>query len=340
VRTTVSVAFLGLVLHFVSSASAIAATTNISIVLPPPEPDSVSAEKQEEAWYSHVEAEAKAGRGRAQVPSLVAMIDGSDAHKRELAAQLLSDIGKDANDAVPSLIRHINDPDFFPRLRCIEALGDIGPDAFPAVSDLIKVLNDPDYPIANMAAWALGEIGPKAQQAVPELEATILHRPKDSHYYAMVAVTCRVALAHITRKPDLQVVALISMLSEKDDKKNYSLPALEATRALVELMPASKIALPDIGQELINPNTTSTARAEAAKDLGIFGDPQAIPFLQKAIHDDPEITVRNVAIDAFGKIEGAKVDTAQLYKDSQAKEFAPWWKRWFRFYLWKLSPYI
>ena len=236
-KWTVLIVVTGLFLFRTSSAAAIP-NANASTPLA----GKPAAQKQEEDWYSFVETEVKAGRGKAQVPSLIAAIDGVDTNKRTLAAQLISLIGKDASDAVPSLIRHVNDRNFDSRLRCIEALGDIGQASFPAIPSLINALNDPYWVITNMAAYSLGGIGPQAQSAVPALEA-VLKRPKDSNRYATVAVTCRVALSRITGKQGVQVMALIAMLKEKDDEKNANWPAFEATRGLGRLMPASKIAL-------------------------------------------------------------------------------------------------
>ena len=282
----------------------------------------LTAEDKEYAWYTNIESEAKAGRAGPEVPGLIAGLDGPDLKKRVIYAQLLYVVGPNAASAVPSLIRHVDDSDFWLRLRSIEALGGIGPDASAAVPALTLAVNDPDYPIANMAAWSLGQIGPAAVDAVPNLQASILHRPKNSDYYAMVVATSRVALAKITGKKGIQIVGLVALLREKDDPENTSYPALEATRALQELMPESKLAGPHLCRLLLDRRANPDERAEAANTLGHFNDLLAEPALVEAAQAGSDLVVRGAAIGALKSIKGVTANIAKL----QAKLDVDWLK--------------
>jgi hypothetical protein len=85
--------------------------------------------------------------GKHGVPTLVRMLDHSEARMRSEAASALGSIGPDARDAVPALIRALSDddhgskeyghgPPLFVCRSAAEALGDIGPDAAAAVAAL------------------------------------------------------------------------------------------------------------------------------------------------------------------------------------------------------------
>jgi HEAT repeat protein len=282
-------------------------------------------QKKDNDWYQHVEDEAKAGRGKGQVAGLISILDDPASDRKEEAAQLLSVIGTQGVDAVPSLMRRVNDSDFFVRLRCIQALGDIGPAASPAIPALIRLLHDPDWAIVNSAIYSLGRIGPKASVALPPLQQVLL-LPKSSQRYAALIVGAHWAIANITRKPGLHVLALLPMLNEPDDDSIDSFPRTEAMRGLADLWPASKPALPQIGEILLNQKINSTTRDDAARTLQVFIDPKAIPYLLRAATEDPEFSVRESAIKALVNNGAPKGEIERLRKDSNAKLSAQlWW---------------
>jgi len=283
-----------------------------------------AAEQQSVNWNNRMNAEIKAGRGKACVPELIRVLNSSD-DNRENAALMLGDIGPDARDAVPALIQHVNDSDFMLSLRSIQGLAGLGPDAAPAIPALETALNSQTWNIVDSALWTLGAIGPKAREALPKIEP-FLQLPKNSYRYANLIVAARIATARITAKPGAQLPALIEMLDEKDDDSIDSFPAYNAIEGLIALKPVSKVALPKLREMLLNPKVSFIARGDAAHALAAFGDPESIPYLQKAIRDDPESTVRNAAIDAL-KILVPSTDEAHLNKESARKEYSDYVKK-------------
>jgi hypothetical protein len=308
---------LGVSFSLTPAATTNTATTNAPSLSKPIDRD--AADKQRNEWYEHIEAEAKVGRGKAQVPDLIKILDDPNDDRKELTTQLLALIGNQAVDAVPALLRHIDDPDFMVRLRSVQALGDVGPEAAPAIPDLIRLLRDPEWLIVHSAIQSLGGIGPKASAALPQIQQVLL-LPKSTQRYADLIVDARVAIAKITQKPGVQVLALLPMLEQKNDDSIDSFPRTVAMNGLVALWPASKQALPRIGEILLDQTMDSNTRTDAARALQSFNDPSAVPYLQKAVQNDPDVLVRNWAIEALKHIEGPTFDDATLRKQSWAKE--------------------
>jgi len=285
---------------------------------------SEAAEQQSLDWNNRITAEIKAGRGKACVPDLIRVLN-SPGGERENAALMLGDIGPDAREAVPALTQHVNDPDFMLSLRSIQGLAGIGPDAAPAIPVLEGALNNESWNIVDSALWTLGSIGPKAQDALPKIEP-FLQLPKNSYRYSDLIVAARVAIARITGKPGKQFLPLMDMLDEKNDDSIDSFPATCAMEGLIALKPGTRIAIPKIGEMLLDPKLPSITREDAARALASFGDPKASEYLQKAIHDDTDSMVRYVAIESLKKLVPA-TDNVQLVKASEQRDYADTVKR-------------
>ncbi len=89
---------------------------------------------------------------------------------RELAAECIGTIGKDAAIAVPVLMRSINDPSESMRRKTVAALGRIGPAAQLAIPTLLESLAFDESPaVRDAAETALANIGSPAVPALSHL---------------------------------------------------------------------------------------------------------------------------------------------------------------------------
>lgn len=175
--------------------------------------------------------------GRPAVPSLAAVLKEPDDEYRVWAANILSNIGPDADEAVDALIAAFKDPrdsmrrgrgagsskaqsgDQSVRVRTargmfILALGRIGPGAKSAVPVIMEALKEDHVRIHLMAITALGNIGPGAGEAIPALIKELKHNgyverrdaataiAKIGNPAAMAAVP---GLVELARDPDPQV---------------------------------------------------------------------------------------------------------------------------------------
>jgi HEAT repeat protein len=139
----------------------------------------------------------------ADLPTLIAQLEGTDTAAQTSAATELAKRGSAAQGAAVALVRTVGIPDEEVLEACTAALEELGPPAAEhirplaqlthdcssdvaywsvtllgrakdgaadAVPDLIKVLeSDADLPVRERAAWALCEIGPAAKSAAAAL---------------------------------------------------------------------------------------------------------------------------------------------------------------------------
>jgi HEAT repeat protein len=96
-------------------------------------------------------------RGRS-VGTLTAWLRSDDVDMRRDAAQALSELGADAEEAIPDLIAAMRDPDAMVRRRAAEALGNIGPKAKEARTALRWAMMDSDRFVFQSATTALRRI--------------------------------------------------------------------------------------------------------------------------------------------------------------------------------------
>lgn len=102
------------------------------------------------------------------VPALITWFKGGTPRERWSAAEILGQVGADAETAIPSLLEALKDKTL--RGVAADALGGIGPKARAAVPNLVKLLKDDDTQVRYSAAVALARIGgPGTQPAVPIL---------------------------------------------------------------------------------------------------------------------------------------------------------------------------
>ena len=112
---------------------------------------------------------------KAATAALSQAIGDENCEVRKSAAVALGKLGSEAKEAAPALIRALNDSDYYVREYAAAALGKIGPEAKAAVPDLIQSLKDEYSDVRGVAAWALGVIGQEAKAAVPDLIKVLKH---------------------------------------------------------------------------------------------------------------------------------------------------------------------
>lgn len=143
--------------------------------------------------------------GEKAVPAVVRLLETGDGARRELAAELLDELGPSAASAAPALVKALRDWNIGIRMSAISALEKIGRPAVPrlaaalepdeaaswvpctvaevlrrmgpqaegAVPALLNSLRDEDYALRIRACAALGSIGPGAAAALPALKLAL-----------------------------------------------------------------------------------------------------------------------------------------------------------------------
>jgi HEAT repeat protein len=93
------------------------------------------------------------------VPSLITLLRGKNADRREWVMIWLKHLGSAAEPTVPALIARLRDESDFVRLAAIEALSAIGRVSAPVISGLIERLGDDDSKVCNAALQAPDQLG-------------------------------------------------------------------------------------------------------------------------------------------------------------------------------------
>lgn len=109
--------------------------------------------------------------GASAVPTLAAILDGSNKLARSRAMMALRTMDRLPSETVPILRTVLKDPDPAMRAAAAASLGRAGAPAQPAVGDLAAALKDKAVGVRRAAAAALGDLGPLAKSAVGALEA-------------------------------------------------------------------------------------------------------------------------------------------------------------------------
>ncbi len=205
---------------------------------------------------------------------------------RELAAEAIAAVGKDAAIAVPVLLRCLHDPRETMRRKSVSALAKIGPAAHPAIPTLVEMLAFDESPaVRDAAETALAGIG---SQAVPVLVHLFEDREAELRLRAVrsigqmktIARPAAGKLRELLKDPDPQVrftaaKALWLITEQAEDSIPVFVEALqsperplrmEAYRVLtVDLGPAAAAARDDLKPMLGHPE--SAVRQAARKAL-------------------------------------------------------------------------
>ncbi len=104
------------------------------------------------------------------VKDLIHQLKSNDVDKKEHAAQLLGEMGPDAEPAIGSLLDALNDDLPYVRIHCAQALAKIGTPALPA---LIKAMKNVNVEVRTAAATALGNLGANDEAASSALTAAL-----------------------------------------------------------------------------------------------------------------------------------------------------------------------
>jgi HEAT repeat protein len=207
----------------------------------------------------------------------------------------LSQMGKNAKNAVPALISALSDSQL--RYHVVIALGNIGVAANSAIPALTLTLQDEDEIIRAITIESLCKIGLEVE-IIPALVITL---QDDS---ARVRANAAFAIGCLREKAKTAVVALVATLEDSDDWVRSNV-----VEALGKIGKDAEIAIPNLITALSD--NYSGIRAKATLSLAyIAPESQAIPLL---IHmfGDSDIRVRGAAADALGVFAG-KVASAVI----------------------------
>ena len=107
------------------------------------------------------------------VPAVAPLIRALEAKNwwvRDSAAEVLGDMGRDAQKAVPALMHAVRDESDAIRSHAAEALGTTGQQSDTAVPALIAATQDAEESVRRNAVFALAQLGPHAKDAVHALK--------------------------------------------------------------------------------------------------------------------------------------------------------------------------
>jgi hypothetical protein len=130
------------------------------------------------------------------VPGLIEILNechsdpynGAPGPRGSIIADIFSNIGPAAADAVPQLVRFTTDTNYIIRWSAVSALGEIHAKPDLAVPTLTKSLRDPVGVIRGKAAISLSAFGSDAKSAVPELIKTLADPYSDVRAVAATAL--------------------------------------------------------------------------------------------------------------------------------------------------------
>jgi len=276
-------------------------------------------------------------KARKNVNGLIKLLSDRDAEIRETAAKALGELGFPR--VIGPLCRALSDPEWTVRVSVIEALATTKDPK--GIQALIEVLKDEIPAVGQSAAKALVSFG---RQAVNSLASVLTEREPHAREQAIWAlgqiederVIPALAVALNDADPPVRV-ALANTLSEMGDGRG--IPALcqllqDIDPAVVQAAIAAteKVGLPAnpleqaiyavakrdwiravvLGGASVESltralkSTDEEVRREAARSLGLIGDPQAIKPLTEAMQDERWF-VRETAALALGRIKDPSV---------------------------------
>jgi HEAT repeat protein len=213
----------------------------------------------------------------ADTSDLVKKLSSKDNEVRRAAARELSELGKDAKDAVKPLAKALKDKDRFVRRFAAQALGSIGPDAAKvSIPGLTALLDDDNAAVREAGIKALAKMGPAA---VPALTKA-LSAPSDVHEAAVNGLgaagpTAIPALAGVIKNPKIAA--------------NLRSRAIEALPADKEARPALPALVEAVGKPAPGGQDGQAFRRAAIAAVGRLATPSdttAVAALEKIANDD------------------------------------------------------
>ncbi len=214
--------------------------------------------------------------GQPAVPALISALDHQDKTVRIMAAEALGELGLAAKNAFPALARLLKDPHQWVRYEAMLALGQIGKEPEIVVPVLEEqYLNSSDELHQQTALEALFPADPNGTLAIP-----ILLKAMNNENGGVVSAAV-VTLGGYREKAHSAVPHLIKSLS--NDKLRwdaygdvgYQVPVRQdVIRALAEIGPAAKPAVPELARMMKQDENEETRIWAAAAILRIGVDKQ------------------------------------------------------------------
>jgi HEAT repeat protein len=225
-------------------------------------------------------------------------------------------LGPEAQLSLKATISALQDPDPAARRRAIESLSQIGGDQ--AAGALVLVLTDPDDTVRTLAADVLADIGTNAveplthylatwQGPVGTVVPTLLGKLRSDR--GLDFLTTHLA------DPDPATRAAIATALGRIDSDRALPPLLELLRDMVDEV---RIAAARAVGDVQNPSAVDAlldemadenplVRAAVVEALARIKSPKSIDILSRASTEDPDRTVREVALAALRRVSTGAV---------------------------------
>lgn len=185
----------------------------------------------------------------------------ADLNMASAAAGVVGGIGYEAREAIPLLLalyrsQGNTNTQWANQIRqgALDALRHMGPAAKPVVPELVRILKDKqvDSGVRKSAALALKHIGPHAIDAVPTLLDMVKNYDpvysRDEIVYALGGIG------------PAAIPALVEFINNEANKKDDRNPRSVAVRAIGEMGPAAKSAIPFLSGLLEDAQVATRAR--------------------------------------------------------------------------------
>ena len=211
-------------------------------------------------------------------------LNSSDVEERRDAVMRLGAMRREAASraALPAL----QDAEPIVRATAAKAIVSLGSDA--SVGYLLPLLNDKDEFVRRETAYALGHT--RSRTATAALTERLLNDKEDG-----VRAAAAVALGEIA--DEAAVVPLVQTLSTTKKANVFVLRAVAVALGTIK----SRAGTAALMATLNNKQLPSDVRREAARALGLIGDPNAAEAL-KAAAIDPDPYLAGIAFEALKKL--------------------------------------
>ena len=224
------------------------------------------------------------------IATLIKLLTDEDSHVRRIAADALSNLGKDSDQVVNALIKLLTDEDSDVRYIAADALSNLGKDSDQVVNALIKLLTDEDSDVRRIAADALRKLGKDSDRVVNALIKLLTDEDSDVRRIAADA------LRKLGKDSDRVVNALIKLLTDEDSDVRYI-----AADALSNLGKDSDQVVNALIKLLTDEDSdVRRIAADALRKLGKDSD-RVVNALIKLLTDE-DSDVRRIAADALRKL--------------------------------------
>ncbi len=248
--------------------------------------------------------------GAPAVPSLLPLL--TDADYRQLAVEMLGEMGVAAESAVPALLElltKLEDTDEELRREVFIALGSIGPRAAVATPEMMSLLDNPEAGDARAgAAYVLARIGER--RALPALKAILASSENEG-------LLRSAAWATVALEPgNKSNAALVMPYLLRASSSEMPLVRREVMTAFATLGPEASAALPVLLEHAAG-DPDASVRAMSLNALTEIHAPaaQVIPIAIVAL-EDPDVTVRNAARYVLGRQGPAAMEAAARLRES------------------------